>query len=208
MPELQYGSGNLTNLLGTDCSLDTVDDPLSCDTKAIVLADFAAQGITARLPNQKAAMVGGFTASSQLATGDVGLPAVKALTSMPISSQSPPFLGGAQFDYAVSTHDEATTQKEGCKTKGCKVNLTPSQAAYNVLSNFFSGTVAAGNYGGTAPPPPYARLNFLNIDYRDIRYADDNSCMQDLMTQASRDLLATAGKAPFQPSAPESCWLQ
>jgi hypothetical protein len=205
MPELQYGLGNPTNLLGTDCSLGTINNPLSCDTNAIVLADFfAAQG-----PNEKAAMVGGFTASSQPAIGDIGLPAVKALTSLPITSQSTLFLGGAEFDYAVSTHDEATTQKEGCNTKGCTVNLTPSQAAHNVLGNFFSGTTAAGNYGGTAPAPQFASpINFLNMDFRDIRYANDNSCMQALITQAGRDLLATAGKAPFQPSAPESCWLQ
>ncbi|MGA7198461.1 hypothetical protein [Roseiarcus sp.] len=203
MPELQYGTGNPTTLLGTDCSLDTVEGPLSCGTKAIVLTDFvAAQG-----PNQKAAMVGGFTASSEPKTGDIGLPAIKALTLIPISPQSPRFLGGAQFDYAVSTDDEKTTQKEGCKRKGCKVNLTPPQAAYNVLANFFSGTIAAGNYG-TSSPPPYAALNFLNIDYRDILYANDHPCMEDLITQASRDLLATAGKAQFQPSTPESCWLQ
>ena len=53
MPELQYGPGNPTNLLGTDCSLDTVDDPLSCDTKAIVLADFAAQGTPPDSPIKK-----------------------------------------------------------------------------------------------------------------------------------------------------------
>jgi hypothetical protein len=143
---------------------------------------------------------------------------VKLLTSMPKAAQLSPFLGGAEFDYAVSTNDEATTQKEGCRTKGCTEDLTPEEAAYNVLGDFFFGTLAAGHYGGQAPAPPYASpIHFLNMDYRDIGYAASHPCpctcskviacasMQDLISLASRDLSATAGKSRLGPPLSPSC---
>ena len=88
LPALRYAG----KLVGTDCSGNTPDPhPLSCKAKATVVSSLISLGGS----NERAAMGGGFTASSPTATGYIGLPGVKLLTSMPTPPQSPPFLGGA-----------------------------------------------------------------------------------------------------------------
>ncbi len=94
-----------------------------------------------------------------------------------------------------------------CTMKTCSLNPdTPEQAAYNVLGNFFYGTIAAGHYGRQPFAAPYASpLHFLNMEYEDILYAKTSPCMQQLITQASLDLLATAGKSPLGSADLSSC---
>ena len=116
------------------------------------------------------------------------------------------FLGGAEFDFAVS--DQTTLQQEGCPNYPILCGLfgypfTPEEAAYNVLTVFFNGTNAATHYGGTRGPAP---IQYLELDYTDIQYAQTNPCptlpstlpgapsLQDLLNMASQDLFAIAGQ--------------
>ena len=183
-------------LFAVDCSdaiaaLPKVSDYRSCEAKTEVLSYFArVEG-----PSAKATQVGGLTASSPVVTGDVGLAGVKLLTA------STSFLGGAEFDHPVSgTHNE--TQEVGCPDpSGC--TLTVEEAAYNVLTAFFSGTPAATFYGGAAGA---ARMDYLDVPYVDVQYAETHSCpttpsavigkvsLQDLLNRASHDLLGMAGR--------------
>jgi hypothetical protein len=205
MPEIGHlPPGDPTDLVGTNCTLDAADYSISCAAKATVMSAFIEVGG----PNEKATVIGGFTASSKTATGDIGLPGVKLLTTMTMPPQSPPFLGGADFDHEVSGSVDLR-KEEGCVRVGTKCILyknNAEQAAYNVLGNFFYGTIAAGHYGGQPFAPPYASpLHFLNMEYKDILYAKTHPCMQQLIAQASVDLLATAGKSPLGPLELDSC---
>lgn len=210
MPEIgtlptQDESAPLWNL---DCAWNQT---VSCEAKAQILANFvAAQG-----PNAKATDVGGMTASSVLTKGDIGLPGVKVLTSMP---QSPPFLGGAEFDYAVS--EERTRQAEGCPTRPTPNNkkpcdpLTTVEATFNVLRVLFDGTEVGDSYGGARGTEPLA---YVDLDYVDIAYAQarhhrcpehvspslGEASLQDLLSRASHHLFYIAGMSTLLP--PPTC---
>jgi hypothetical protein len=205
LPELPSSFRDNT-LLGVDCS--TAKQPLSCQAKTEVLSYF----VTAAGPNQKATQVGGMTASSQPTTGDIGVPGVKVLTSI----ETPPFFGGAEFDFAVS--DSTTVEQEGCPTwpnTPCMpfgLTLTPEEAAYNVLTVFFDGTSAYADFGGTSGTEP---IQYVELDYTDIQYAQKNPCatlpstlpgapsLQDLINLASYDLFGMAGQQTTLP--PHTC---
>ncbi len=207
LPELgdKVTSSNSSGwLFPKDCS-DTLY-PISCQAKTEILSYF----LTAGDRNAKATQVGGMRASSATCTGDIGLPGVKLLTSL-----SPPLLGGAQFDHAVSG-TKKQRYEVGCppppsskctvKSKpapNCKVNK--EEAAYYVLANFFYGTPFAKYYGaepGTAP------MQWVEVDYVDIRYAQNhphptlpstipcNPSLQDLLNRASYDLFTMAHQPP------------
>ncbi|MGA7341908.1 MAG: hypothetical protein WBX18_14990, partial [Terracidiphilus sp.] len=136
-------------LFAVDCS--SSQTPMSCEAKTEILTYFvAAQG-----RNEKASEVGGMTAGSPPAPGDIGVAGLKVLTSLR-PPPSPPILGGAEFDHAVS--DPNSIQQQGCleypkEPKNCQ-DLTPEAAAYNTLTVFFGVTPAAGDYGGTTGPAP------------------------------------------------------
>jgi hypothetical protein len=50
--------------------------------------------------------------------------------------------------------------------------ISPEQAAYNVLKQFFNHTPAGSLFGGTTGSDP---LNYLQIYYEDIQYSTKNS---------------------------------
>jgi len=151
MPELPAVIHDMT-LFNADCSTSSL--PQSCGAKTEVLSYF----LSANGPNAKATQDGGMTASRSLKTGDIGIAGVKVLTAMDPTS----FLGGAEFDFAVS--DQTTLQQEGCPNYPTLCGLfgypfTPEEAAYNVLTVFFNGTNAATHYGGTQGPAPIQYWN-------------------------------------------------
>ena len=162
----------------------TQTDYRSCEAKAEILSRFLKFG-----DNAKATQVGGMRASSPTCTGDIGLPGVKLLT--PGSSlASPPLIGGAAFDYAVSgpgQTGEKLRYEEGCPPKSsatcwttkapaphCKVSI--EEAAYNVLTNFFYGTPSAPDFGGpcggTAAIQCNATIQYVQVEFEDVIYAN------------------------------------
>ena len=194
-------------LFAGDCASLIASGPknqlMSCEAKTEVLSYF----LSVSGPNGKATQTGGMTASVQPTPGDIGVAGVKVLTGY---SPAPaiPFWGGAEFDYPVSS---TSIQAVGCPDpSGDCTGLTVELAAYNVLTVFFSGTPAAGFYGGT---PGAATIQYLEVPYSDVQYALANPCpeapsaftgslsLQDLYNRASRDLLAMANQAaPLPPS--------
>jgi uncharacterized protein (TIGR03437 family) len=89
--------------------------------------------------------------------------------------------------------------------------IPPEQAEYNVLNVYFDGTAAASSFGGTQGAAP---LNYLQIYYADIQYAQANvnapaqvveaggtvsTTAQDLLNLASQKL-ATIAEPPLLPA--------
>jgi uncharacterized protein (TIGR03437 family) len=89
--------------------------------------------------------------------------------------------------------------------------IPPEQAEYNVLSVYFDGTAVASSFGGTQGTSP---LNYLQIYYEDIQYAQTNvnapaqvveaggavsTTAQDLLNLASQKL-ATIAEPPLLPA--------
>jgi len=208
-------------LVAEDCSKYSPDDPgsgyRSCEAKTEILSRFLKAGGN----EKKATQVGGLRASSPTCTGDINLPGVKLLTLA-----SPPLIGGAAFDYAVSGTTQAgekLRQEMGCppkkpkplgtcwKTKApedpdCTVSI--EEAAYNVLTNFFYGTSSAPDFGEPSPPTPAATIQYVQVEFEDVQYANKNpppippptipcnSSLQYLLDIASYDLFTMAGQPP------------
>ena len=157
--------------------------------------------------NGKATQVGGMTASSLATIGNIGVQGVKVLTGLS-PAPSPPILGGAEFDFPVSG---TSLQSEGCPdgNSDC-TGLTPEEAAYNVMTVFFTGTPAAAFYGGTVGA---AAMQYLEISYLDLQYALATPCpaapssnighmsLQDLYSRASHDLFAMANQPTSLPAS-------
>jgi hypothetical protein len=190
-------------LFGVDCS-SVNNEVMSCEAKTEVISYF----VRAIGPNQKSTQVGGMTAGSLETPGDIGIAGVKVVTALP-----PPafFIGGAEFDFAVSSPDAQMFQQQGCpKYPATCGNLTVELAAYNTLTVFFYNTPAAAFYGGAVGTSP---IQYLGVDYNDVMYAQQNPCaktpdkninnmsLQDLLNKASHDLFAIAG---IQTSLPPS----
>jgi hypothetical protein len=192
-------------LWAIDCNGATTDaQPRSCEAKTEILSYF----VTEAGANSKATQVGGMTASSAFVTGDIGVPGVKALTSL-----SPPLLGGAEFDHPVSSGPNV--QEQGCadfpaSPSSCAV--TAEEGAYNTFEVFFYGTPAAAYYGGVPGPVP---VQYVDVDFTDVQYAQITPCptlpstipgqpsLQDLFNRASHDLFAIAGQQTALP--PPTC---
>jgi hypothetical protein len=201
-----------------DCSQYSRTDPgyRSCEAKTEILSRFLTLG-----DNAKATQVGGMRASSPTCTGDIGLPGVKLLTAGS-SLASPPLIGGAAFDHAVSG-PEKQKQEMGCPPKKpvpsatCTTTTAPAnpncevskeEAAYNVLTNFFYGTSAAPDFGG--PSGGTATIQYVQVEFEDVQYANKhrhapkppskilpcNWSLQDLLEIASYDLFTMAGQPP------------
>ncbi|MFZ1134107.1 MAG: hypothetical protein WAN69_04125 [Candidatus Korobacteraceae bacterium] len=193
-------------LFAIDCSkaiMLKLDDYRSCEAKTDVLSYF----VTVDGPNAKATQVGGMTASSSTSTGDIGVPGVKVLTSL-----SPPLLGGAEFDHPVSG-STTLRQEVGCPpVLGPNCMLSPEEAAYYVLADFFDSTPYAKYYGATKGT---ATIQYLEVDIQDVQYAEKYPCapvpnplvvqpsLQDLLNRASHDLFAMAGQTTTLP--PPTC---
>ena len=192
--------------ISADPGTDLYKDLMPCEAKTEILSEF----IRATGPNGKATRVGGMTASSPetLATGDIGVPGIKLLTSL-LPPPTPRFQGGAELDHPVSS----ALQNEGCPNPqgGC-TGLTIEEGMFNVLTVFFDQTPVAPFYDGTFGR---ATVQYLEVDYVDMQYAEGNPCpaatsptlgktsLQDLLNRANRDLLAMAGS--LTPLAPPTC---
>ena len=203
-----YGTTSITphadnTLFTQDCSASLKAQLMSCEAKTEILSYF----VTVNGPNVKATQVGGMTASSPATAGNIGVPGVKLLNSI---SPAPavPFIGGAEFDHAVSS--PSTLQEQGCPdATGDCTGLTIEEGAYNTMSVFFNGTPAASFYGGT---PGGAPIQYLDVPLSDLQYAIANTCpataspilgyisLQDLYARASRDLFAMANQPATLPA--------
>jgi hypothetical protein len=185
------------------------EDPYSCAAKTNILSYFLHKGGKDG-PNAKVARVGGMTAASSLTVMDgtlgIGIAGVKLL-----SLQAPPLLGAAEFDHPI-TGKPITKQKEGCSTG--PTPCTPEDAAYNVLTVFFSGTPVASYYGGTmgvgAGTCGSELVQYLEVPYLDILNALTlpppkkpssipglgTTSLEMLLMRASQDLSAIAAVPP------------
>lgn len=193
-------------LFALECSSAVKAQLVSCEAKTEILSYF----VTVTGSNVKGTQVGGMTASSRSTNGNIGVPGVKVLTSL-TPAPAAPFVGGAEFDYPIS--ESRTMEETGCPdgNSDC-VGLTIEEAAYNVLTVFFSQTPAAAFYGGTVGTAP---IQYLDVPMPDLQYAQATACpataspflantsLQDLYARASRDLLAMAGQTT--PLAPSTC---
>ncbi len=157
---------------------------ISCGAKVEILAHFVSIDVNAS-NNAKSTYVGGMTSSTCTLTGDIDLPGVKLLASslilnLPVNS----FVGGAQFDHAVSS-DEKDRRQEGCPHGP---NCSADQAAYNALSNFFYSTLGQTYFDATRPKTPKhpcrgvalntqsASIEWVSINYDGIQYAKAEVC--------------------------------
>jgi uncharacterized protein (TIGR03437 family) len=189
-------------LFAVDCSNSPKTEIMSCEAKTEVLSYF----VTVPSLNGKGTQVGGMTASSPVTIGNIGVQGVKVLTALS-PPPSPPFLGGAEFDFPVSG---SSLEGEGCPdSSGNCLGLTVEEGAYNVMTVFFTGTPAAAFYGGTVGTAP---IQYLEVSYLDLQYALANPCpatpspalgymsLQDLYARASRDLFAIANQVTTLPA--------
>ena len=189
-------------LFAVDCSNSPKTEIMSCEAKTEVLSYF----VTVTGSNGKGTQVGGMTASSAVTIGNIGVQGVKVLTDLS-PPPSPPFIGGAEFDFPVSGAD---LEGEGCPDpSGNCQGLSVAEGAYNVMTVFFTGTPAAAFYGGTVGTAP---IQYLEVSYLDLQYALSNACpatpsptlgymsLQDLYARASRDIFAMAAQTMTLPA--------
>jgi uncharacterized protein (TIGR03437 family) len=185
-----------------DCANSPKTEIMSCEAKTEVLSYF----VTVTGLNGKGTQVGGMTASSAVTIGNIGVQGVKVLTALS-PPPSPPFIGGAEFDFPVSGPD---LEGEGCPDpSGNCPGLSVAEGAYNVMTVFFTGTPAAAFYGGTVGTAP---IQYLEVSYLDLQYALSNACpiapsptlgymsLQDLYARASRDIFAMANQTITLPA--------
>jgi uncharacterized protein (TIGR03437 family) len=190
-------------LFAVDCSNSPKTEIMSCEAKTEVLSYF----VTVTGLNGKGTQVGGMTASSAVTFGNIGVQGVKVLTALS-PPPSPPFIGGAEFDFPVSG---SSLQGEGCPDpSGNCPGLSVVEGAYNVMTVFFTGTPAAAFYGGTVGTAP---IQYLEVSYLDLQYALANACpatpsptlgyisLQDLYARASRDIFAMANQVTALPAS-------
>lgn len=190
-------------LFSVDCSNSPKTEIMSCEAKTEVLSYF----VTVTGLNGKGTQVGGMTASSPVKIGNIGVQGVKVLTALS-PPPSPPFIGGAEFDFPVSG---SSLEGEGCPNpSGNCPGLTVEEGAYNVMTVFFTGTPAAAFYGGTVGTAP---IQYLEVSYLDVQYALSNPCpptpsptlgymsLQDLYARASRDIFAMANQVTALPAS-------
>jgi uncharacterized protein (TIGR03437 family) len=190
-------------LFAVDCSNSPKTEIMSCEAKTEILSYF----VTVTGLNGKGTQVGGMTASSAVTAGNIGVQGVKVLTAL-TPAPSPPFIGGAEFDFPVSG---SSLEGEGCPDpSGNCPGLSVAEGAYNVMTVFFTGTPAAAFYGGTAGTAP---IQYLEVSYLDLQYALANPCpptpsptlgymsLQDLYARASRDIFAMANQVTALPAS-------
>jgi len=187
----------------------------SCTAVASILTYFENYQSVNR--NGKASQVSGLKSNIlTLQISDANIGGVKFLSSQwETASPWDQILGGAQFNHAFST----------CLPTNCSPN--PEQAEFDILANFFNGTLAVA---GTSTFPGFmsvpdeelinppltkpAPLNYLQVYYVDVLYAESNGCAminiagagseadyisvsaQDLLNVANQ-LLLTIGETPY-----------
>jgi hypothetical protein len=213
LPELRViAPPELAPLIQEECS--RTPTPLSCAAKTEVIWDFMnATCLTSpNCVNGKSTQIGGLRASNDDELGNIGIAGVKLVTSWP-PPPSPPLLGGAAFNHAVSGKFK---QEVGCpdfsKTSDSKVicsGLSVEEAAYNAMAVFFDNTLAAAYFRGTLKDFQKGHLgatpmHYLEVPVADVEYANKNQCLsqpsstlgymtlQQLLENASRDLFGIA----------------
>jgi len=191
-------------LYTTECSANA-SNAMSCAAKTEVIQYF----LDASGPNGKATQVGGLTAGSRIATGDIGIASVKVLTGL-TPSPLPPIQGGAEFDHSVS--GGSTIYQQDCpdytpsNQKPADCQPTAEEGAAATFKVFFSGTPVGGDFGAMSGSAP---VQYIGIDYEDVDFATTEPCprpspsLEDLLGLASRDLFEMAGR-PLPP-LPPSC---
>jgi len=192
----------------------------SCTAVASILTYF--ENYRSVNGNGKASQVSGLKSNIlTLENGDANIGGVKFLSAQwQTASPWDQILGGAQFNHAFST----------CLPTNCSPN--PEQDEFNILANFFNGTLAVAGtatFPGlfmnvpdeNAVNPPLtnsAPLNYLQVYYQDVLYAESNGCTminiagagnkaeyisvsaQDLLNAANQ-LLLTIGELTYPPGA-------
>jgi hypothetical protein len=145
----------------SDCASICPDLNTDCLAESEILSYFAEFSVGGS--NAKAVQTDGMKGfGPSLADADLGVPAVKWL------SQNTWLVGGAQFAKSFSTFPVDEGWPTVDPPSGAK--LSPEQAAYNVLANFFSGTAVGPSYGQSMGAAP---MNYLQIYGPDIQYAND-----------------------------------
>ena len=204
-----------------DCSAAIY--PRSCEAKAEIISYF----IAATGPNGKATLVGGLTASSDIAFGDIGMSGVKLVTSLSPPFGPPAIFGGAEVDHPISGKRATETgdgmsdrQGAGQKTlQRVSPKRRPKPTCFTIFFTArppphtllqapqFAGSGDVGNEQGT--------VEFLWVPYLDILYATANKCLdekkilrgdtsvQDQLDSASYYLLMMAGQP--EPQLPPAC---
>jgi hypothetical protein len=172
---------------------------VSCEAKARILANFAAAQSD---KNRQAIEVGGMSASSPLAQGDIGVPAVKCFATSSCLElldlkETASFLGGAAFDYEATAKNDSLKQQLGCPTipekHSCK-HLSPELIAFNVFAVFFDSTQGEDQEfintvnseildaaGSNSPryntyKPDVLRIQYVDVSYQDVLYANEHEC--------------------------------
>ena len=146
--------------------------------QATIVSSFAAHPVGA---NAKATQTSGMKACRET---EAGIKGVKEL------SLSAPVLAGAQFDTSFSQKPAAEGCKASCdKEAAVCQSVTPAQALSNVLSVYFDGTPDGDLYGATKGA---ARMNYLQVYEKDIRFAATQPAIQATLEQVSRRLLMQA----------------
>jgi hypothetical protein len=183
----------------------------SCTTVASILNYF--ETYPSQHGNGKACQISGLSSGLvTLSNGDVGIAGVKYLAAQ-FETANPwnQIIGGATFDHGFSFTSD------------------PEQQEFNVLANFFNGTLAVNgttNFPGlftnisgvSAVNPPLktpAPLNYLQVYNQDVLYAQSNGCVvipngaggqtisvsaQDLLNAANQ-LLFTIAQRAYPPGA-------
>ncbi len=205
-------------------STNQTTDPLcqydmdsSCTAVASILAYF--ENYHSINGNGKACQVSGLSGGIVTLTNrDVDMAGVKFISAQwQAANPWNQILGGAQFDHAFIT----------CLPNNCAPN--PEQDEFNVLANFFNGTLGVNGtatfpglftnapFEATVNPPltNSAPLNYLQVFDQDVIYAESNGCVvitngaegqtisvsaQDLLNAANQ-LLFTISEMPYPPGA-------
>jgi len=199
---------------------NTTTDPLcqfsqgsSCTAVAMILEYF--ENYPSANGNGKACQTSGLSGDIvTLTNGDVGVAGARWLSAQwQTANPRNQILGGALFDHAFAL----------------STNPPPEQEEFNVLANFFNGTLAVNgtsNFPGlftnaafvsavNYPLTNSAPLNYLQVYNQDVFYAQSNGCVvitngaggqtvslsaQDLLNTANQ-LLFTIAEKPYPSSA-------
>jgi hypothetical protein len=189
LPELRViAPPGLSPLIQEECS--RTPTPFSCAAKTEVIWDFMnATCLTSPYcVNAKATQIGGLRASNDDGLGNIGIGGVKLVTSWP-PPPSPPLLGGAAFNHAVSGKFK---QEVGCpdffkdpndpNNKIICPGLSVEEAAYNAMAVFFNNTPAAAYFKGTLKDFQKGNvgsspMHYLEVPVADVEYANKNQCL-------------------------------
>ena len=102
-------------------------------------------------------------------------------------------LGGLQVGGGggVITQNPDTDRMQPKLGGGC-TNISPEQAIYNVLTSYFDGTPVGSNYGTPPIVSSNLPLNYLQIYYEDVLYANTNITGTNVVDGFNNTNLVTA----------------